>query len=166
MANIITSLRVVFSIAMLFFKPLSAGFFTMYFLAGFTDMIDGTVARKTGNVSELGSKLDTIADMVFFIITVVVLFPYLKLALWIWIWIAVIALVKILSIIYGYITTKSFVSVHSLLNRITGGALFIFPVFIMFGETNIYVLFICSIASVAAINEFVVVKKDVVRMCK
>ena len=27
-------------------------------------MIDGTVARKTGTVSEFGSKLDTVADLI------------------------------------------------------------------------------------------------------
>ena len=40
-------------------------FYALYTVAGFSDMIDGAVARKTDTVSELGSKLDAIADIVF-----------------------------------------------------------------------------------------------------
>ena len=43
-ANIITGSRIVFSIALLFFPPLSSAFYVLYAAAGLTDMIDGTVA--------------------------------------------------------------------------------------------------------------------------
>ena len=39
-------------------------FYILYLVAGFSDMIDGTVARKTGTVSESGSRPDTTADFV------------------------------------------------------------------------------------------------------
>ena len=51
-ANIITGSRIVFSIALLFFPPLSSAFYVLYAAAGLTDMIDGTVARKTNTVTE------------------------------------------------------------------------------------------------------------------
>jgi len=56
-ANIITDSRIVFSIALLFFPPLSSAFFVLYAAAGLTDMIDGTVARKTNTVSDFGEDL-------------------------------------------------------------------------------------------------------------
>ena len=62
MANIITCLRIVCSIALLFCSVFSPAFYTLYIAAGISDMTDGTVARKTGTVSEFGSKLDTAAD--------------------------------------------------------------------------------------------------------
>ena len=65
MANIITSCRILCSAVLLFFPAFSPVFYVLYCLAGFTDMIDGAVARKTDTVSESGSRLDTIADMVF-----------------------------------------------------------------------------------------------------
>lgn len=46
-ANIITSCRILFAIAMLFFELFSFGFFVMYLICAFTDMIDGTIAMKT-----------------------------------------------------------------------------------------------------------------------
>lgn len=62
MANFITSLRIICSIALLFCLALSPAFYALYIVAGFTDMIDGAVARKTNTVSEFGSRLDTVAD--------------------------------------------------------------------------------------------------------
>jgi len=59
MANIITGIRIVLSIALLFCLALSPAFYALYIAAGFSDMIDGAVARKTGTVSEFGSKIDT-----------------------------------------------------------------------------------------------------------
>ena len=37
----------------------------MYLFCGITDMVDGTIARKTKSVSEWGARLDTLADNVF-----------------------------------------------------------------------------------------------------
>ena len=65
MANIITGIRIVLSVALLIFPALSPAFFVLYVAGGLSDMIDGAVARKTGTVSEFGSKLDTIADIIF-----------------------------------------------------------------------------------------------------
>ena len=48
MANIITASRIIISIALLFFPALSPEFYALYLAAGITDMLDGTVARKTG----------------------------------------------------------------------------------------------------------------------
>ena len=57
-ANIITAPRILLSVVLLFLPILGAGFYVIYLLCGVTDMIDGTVARKTGAVSEFGAKLD------------------------------------------------------------------------------------------------------------
>ena len=65
MANIITFVRILCSIAILFCPVFSVAFYSLYITAGLTDMIDGWVARKTNTVSEFGAKLDTVADFVF-----------------------------------------------------------------------------------------------------
>ena len=74
-ANIITGLRILCSILLLFFPVFGAGFYIIYLLCGFSDMIDGTVARKTNSISEFGSKIDTIADLVFVAVSLIKLFP-------------------------------------------------------------------------------------------
>ena len=61
-ANLITATRIFCSIALLFCQPFSPLFIVVYLVAGFTDMIDGVVARRTNTASEFGAKLDTAAD--------------------------------------------------------------------------------------------------------
>ena len=68
MANSITGIRIACSIVLLFCPAFSPAFYTLYIIAGVSDMIDGTVARKTGTVSEFGSKLDTVADLILVIV--------------------------------------------------------------------------------------------------
>ena len=52
-ANFITDSRIIFSLAMLSFPVFSAGFYFCYVLAGFTDMIDGTIARKIASFAAI-----------------------------------------------------------------------------------------------------------------
>ena len=59
MANIITCIRIVLSIALLFCPALSPVFCALYIAAGFSDLIDGAMARKTGTVSEQGARPET-----------------------------------------------------------------------------------------------------------
>ena len=75
MANIITGIRIVLSVLLLFFPAFSPAFFVLYIAAGASDMIDGAVARKTGTVSEFGSRLDTAADIVFAAVCLIKLLP-------------------------------------------------------------------------------------------
>ncbi len=90
MANIITEIRIVLSAALLFRPALSPGFYALYIAAGFSDMIDGAVARRTGTASELGSRLDTIADIVFVLVCLIKLLPVLSVPIWLYIWIAAV----------------------------------------------------------------------------
>ena len=87
MANVITSCRIIFSIAMLFFPVFSPGFYGSYLAAGFTDMIDGTIARKLGSESEFGAKLDTVADIILVAVAAYKLMPAMIISRMIWIWI-------------------------------------------------------------------------------
>ena len=112
MANIITGIRIVCSIALLFFPVFSPMFYALYIAAGISDMVDGTIARKTGTVSEFGSKLDTAADFVLVVVCLIKLIPVLHIPTWLFIWITIVALIKMINIISGYVMYKEFVAVH------------------------------------------------------
>ena len=64
-ANIITGGRIVFSLPLLFLPLPSVWFYALYLFCGFTDMIDGTIARMTDSASDFGARLDTVADFMF-----------------------------------------------------------------------------------------------------
>lgn len=150
-ANIITSFRIVFSIIMLFCPVFSAQFYGFYIAAGISDMIDGTVARKTGSESEFGAKLDSVADLFFVAAAAVKIFPQISLPKFIWIWTGLIAVVKIARIVVACIRQKKFSIPHSIANKITGFLLFIFPLTIPFVDVQLSAGVVCAVATVATV---------------
>lgn len=153
MANIITFVRILCSIAILFCPVFSVAFYSLYITAGLTDMIDGWVARKTNTISEFGAKLDTVADFVFVVVCLVTLLPIMDIPTWLYVWIGVIALVKIINIVSGYIIQKEFVAIHSLMNKVTGLLLFVLPLTLSFINLRYSAVVVCLVATFAAIQE-------------
>ena len=152
-ANFITSSRIIFSLAMLSFSVFSAGFYFFYMLAGFTDMIDGTIARKFGTESKFGRNFDTIADIVFVASSAYKLFPEFKIPRVIWLWTSIIALIKIINIISGFVRKKKITAVHSLANKVTGAVLCLLPLTLTVLDIRHSSIPVCMIASFAAIQE-------------
>ena len=124
-------------------------------------MIDGAVARKTGTVSGFGSRLDTIADIVFVAVCLIKVLPVLEIPIWLCIWIAIIAFIKVANIAVGYIRQKEFISVHSLMNKMTGGLLFVFPLTLVYMDLRYSATVVCMVATVAAIQEWYLVNRNV-----
>lgn len=153
MANIITIIRILCSIAILFCPVFSVAFYSLYIAAGLTDMIDGWVARRTNTVSEFGAKLDTIADFVFVVICLVKLLPIMDVPVWLYVWIGIIAVIKITNIVSGYVVQKCFVAVHSVMNKVTGALLFVFPLTLSFIDLKYSATAVCIFATFAAIQE-------------
>lgn len=153
MANIITSCRILCSILLLFVPAFSPMFYILYLVAGFTDMIDGTIARKTGTANEFGSRLDTLADIAFVVVCMIKLFPVLIIPTWLCIWIGVIAIIKVFNIISEYILQKKFAAKHTLMNKVTGVVLFILPLTLSIVDLKYSGGFVCTIAILAAVQE-------------
>ena len=153
MANIITGCRIICSILLLFMPAFSHTFFILYLVAGFTDMIDGTIARKTNTANEFGSRLDTIADITFVVACMIKLLPALAIPTWLCIWIGVIAIIKVFNIISGYFIQRTFVAKHTILNKASGVVLFVLPLTLSIVDLEYSGSFVCIIASLAAIQE-------------
>ena len=136
---------------MMFCPLFSPQFYGFYIAAGISDIIDGTVARKTGSSSEFGAKFDSIADLFFVTAAAVKIFPQISLPKFIWIWTGVIAVVKIARIVVACIRGKKFYIPHSIANKITGFLLFIFPFTIPFVDVRLSAGIVCAVATVAAV---------------
>ena len=152
-ANILTGSRIFGSILLLFFPAFSSGFYITYLLCGFSDMIDGTIARKTNSTSNFGSQLDTIADFIFVVISLFKLLPEIHIPHWLWIWSGMIAVIKIRNIIWGYVLKKQFIPLHTIMNKLTGLLLFLLPLTLSFADMKYSSFAVCSIATFAAIQE-------------
>ncbi len=166
-ADLITGTRILCSIGLLFCQPFSASFYVLYLVAGFTDMIDGSVARNTGTVSELGAKLDTAADFVFVAVCLWKLLPGLAVPLWLWIWIALIALIKMVNIISGYVIRKKYVAIHTVMNKVTGILLFILPLTLSVAELKYSAPLVCMAATFRPCEngEFQYLSNNIIYQC-
>ena len=152
-ANIITGSRIVFSLPLLFIPLSSAGFYALYLLCGLSDIIDGTVARRTNSASEFGARLDTLSDFVFMSVALIKFVPHLHIPVWLWIWIGIIAMIKLGNAAWGFVRTKKLISPHTVLNKVTGLFLFLLPVTISFVDLTYTLPIVCAVATVAAIHE-------------
>ena len=152
-ANIITSCRILGSIGLLFCPVFSDGFYVLYLFCGLTDMVDGSIARKTGAVSSFGARLDTVADFLFVIASFVKLVPVIRIPVWIWGWAAVIAVVKLVNLVWGSTQMKQMPSLHTIANKATGLCLFLLPLTMSFVDLRYTAPVVCVIATIAAIQE-------------
>ena len=158
-ANLITSIRMICSFLILLSDPFTTYFYLLYIICGLGDIIDGYVARKTNTVSEFGSQLDTIADFVFFIICLFILLPVLNIQTWIINWIIVIALMKLFNMIKIAKNENKFIAIHSLLNKMTGFLLFLFPLTLQLIPIQYTSMLLCLLATFAVIDENYKIKK-------
>ena len=160
LANIVTSCRILGSILLLFFPAFSAAFYIIYIACGLSDMIDGTIARATNSTSELGSKIDTAADFVFVTASLIKLLPAIHLPGWLWFWSGVIAVIKISNIIWGFVSKKRFMALHTIMNKVTGLLLFLLPLTISFVEPQYTAIIVCAVATFSAIQEAIWIITD------
>lgn len=158
MADTVTSVRMAASLILLILPLLSAWFLAVYTLAGLTDALDGWVARKAGTASEFGARLDSIADLLFYGVLLLRLFPVLWQALPAMIWYAVAAVVLVRLVAYAVAAVKyhRFASLHTWLNKLTGGAIFLLP-YVLSGPGGIgYSWGVCLIAFAASAEELAI----------
>ena len=153
MANYITVIRIICSIALLFCPVFSPAFYVLYIAAGLSDMLDGYVARKTNTDSRFGAKLDTIADYVFVIVCLIKLLPVIRIPIWLYVWTGIIAFIKVVNIISGFAVQKTFMAVHSAMNKATGVLLFLLPLTIPALPLKYFAIVVCAAATFAAIQE-------------
>jgi Phosphatidylglycerophosphate synthase len=154
--NILTGFRIAGSILLMFIKPLSIPFYVFYTLCGVTDILDGYIARKTRNTSTLGAKLDSIADLIFIVVMLFVLFPLFSFHKLVLFWTIGIAVIRIVSLIVGYAKYKSLTFLHTYANKATGLILFLFPyIYLIFGANRTEYI-ILLVATLSALEEITI----------
>lgn len=153
MANFITIIRILCSLALLFCIPLSLPFFVLYAVAGLSDIFDDRIARKTNTATKFGAKLDTFADIVFAAVVLIKLLPHLELPVWMIVWVGVIALIKLVNIVIGFVRHHTLTAVHSVINKFTGVLVFILPFTIPIINIQYTAGLVFVVATVAAIME-------------
>lgn len=152
-ANILTVSRIILALILLiFFKNISVLYIIMYSIAEFTDMIDGTIARKTNSCSSKGAMLDTIADLLLNASLVKIVFTMKIMTKKLTVWMFVALFVGILSPIINFVKHKRLFFIHSIPCKIVGGLLTVVPFAIYFGFIVPYLNFMLMLISFSMIE--------------
>ena len=158
LADTLTALRMAASVGLLFLPPGSAGFLSVYALAGLTDALDGWLARKTGTASDFGARLDSMADLLFYGVVLIRLIPVLRRLLppAIWYVVAGILLVRLTAYAAAAVRFHRFAALHTRLNKLTGLSIFFLPCVISIPAAAAYSWLVCMLALAASLEELVI----------
>jgi CDP-diacylglycerol--glycerol-3-phosphate 3-phosphatidyltransferase len=154
--NFISISRIIFSLILIFVRPLSIVFYTIYIICGLSDIMDGFIARKTGTASSLGAKLDSISDLIMTCVLLLVLYPIINPTTKVLLWVILIGIIRIASMTVALKKYKTFAVLHTYGNNLTGIVLFIFPLLLTYIHVTVLINIICVVASISAIEEFII----------
>jgi len=141
---------------MLLIPAASGLFLIIYLFCGLTDIADGYIARHYHAETNFGAKLDSLADFIFWGITIYILlfrtnFEFNLFLISICIIIAAIRLMNFIITRYKF---KQWAMMHTFGNKLTGLALFlIYPLWIYF---NLIPYFVIIIPLLSALEEGII----------
>lgn len=151
--NLITVLRFLGALGLLFFDVGGVAFWVMYFACGLSDMADGFLARKLHCESKTGALLDSLADLTFVVCCCIKLIPILALPKWLWFWGAAIVLIKFINQISALVMYWKCVLLHTIANKATGLLLFVGVPLTVFLKSIIPMVITAIVATFAAVQE-------------
>lgn len=151
-------MRIVGTFCLLFLEPLNTSFYVVYTVSGVSDVLDGWIARMTKTTSDFGSKLDSVADLMFYAVMLIKILPILwqVLPLSIWIISGLMLLIRLIS--YGVAACKyhRFSSMHTYLNKLTGACVFAIPYLVRLSFFIGYIWVAAIIAMLGTIEELLI----------
>lgn len=159
--NILSFLRIILAVLLIPTLTVKIIFVALYITIGITDVLDGLIARKFGYESDLGAKLDSIADLVFYSIVV---FIFVKqffsiLGTMHQVMLMVIIFIRFLNMFLTKLKYKSIVFVHTFSNKVSGLIVYIIPIVFLFTRASFVVWFILMIIFIAAAEELMITIK-------
>ena len=157
-ANAITSLRIIGALALMFVAPFSKAFFIIYTASGVSDVLDGFVARITKKVSDFGARLDSVADLLFYAVMTVKIFPVLieRLPVGIWYAVTAVVIVRLVSYLLAAVKYHRFASLHTKLNKATGLAVFMIPYMLNLSFGPTYCMAACTVSAASSLEELAI----------
>ncbi len=156
--NILSICRIGFSGMLLLFTGNPILFLIIYFLAGITDVADGYIACKYGWTSRTGALLDSLADAIFFLCIILIIWLNYKTVITDnLLWLVLILALKLCSLITGLIRFRKAVAIHTIANKAIGLLLFFSIPLILFSIPEFIINTIFIISLLPAIEEFLII---------
>ena len=131
-------------------------FLVIYVLCGFTDLIDGPIARKTNSSSTLGATLDTVGDVGTYLALTKILIKNKLVPDYILVWIiSAGVLFGACALVSKKRFNKTYLP-HTYLGKIFGGTVFVLPIAMQVVDGAIWMAVICTIATIHVLELFIV----------
>jgi len=155
--NILSFLRIILSLYLFIIWDKPYILLSIILVIGFTDILDGYIARKFNQKTIIGAWLDSIADFIFYISLIICVIIYeINNILEFKYYIIIIFILKILSLIICFIKYKKFGFLHTMGNKITGIIIFIgICIFILFKD-NIGIRIGLYISIISSLEELII----------
>lgn len=154
LANMISMSRIILLIALFFTSHHVWLFLTIYFICGLTDVLDGYIARKTNTQSELGARLDSVADFLFYSVVTVCLIVWLEEKIFIFLpWVVLIVLIRCANLLIAAYKYHSLGFLHTWGNKIAGLLIFTAPPLYLVLQHSAVFWPACFVAALSALEE-------------
>ncbi|MGN0818905.1 MAG: GNAT family N-acetyltransferase [Christensenellaceae bacterium] len=143
---------------MCFLQRTSPLFLVIYTVTGLTDVSDGLIARKTGTASKFGATLDSIADLFFYSVSLIKFAPVIwqELPMASRYLILLVILVKLTAYAAAAIKYRRFVAIHTVMNKLTGVAVFLLPYAFFISWESVYCPIVVALAVLSSSEELLI----------
>jgi CDP-diacylglycerol--glycerol-3-phosphate 3-phosphatidyltransferase len=157
-ANILTFSRVVIGFFLFGFKEYNVTYLIIFLYCGISDALDGFFARKFGSVSQMGSTLDTLGDLIVYFGMAKILLSNEKYHFqsWIYFWFAGTLVIFAVAAFIGLGRFKKVYFVHTISGKLLGILVFTVPFGCYFDLQNAIGIAICVAATTNAIESLIV----------
>ena len=156
--NSLTTLRFFGGLALIFLPLPSISFYIVYLICGLTDLLDGFLARKLKTASAFGAKLDSMADLTFYCVSLLRMMPWLRKRLpnWIWYIVGFVIALRLASYLVAAIRFRRFAAVHTIANKATGALVFgVGPMLLLPSWLTPYCAVVTAVAAFSSAEELV-----------
>lgn len=153
--NLLTGVRMLGTVILACLPLLSVPFFVLYAFCGITDVADGVIARKTGRVSDFGARFDSVADIFFYAVMLIRLFPVLRETLpsLIWWFAGAVLILRIGAYLAAACRYRRFAALHTYLNKCTGAMVFALPFLLLTSVAVFFSFAVCAMGALASLEE-------------
>lgn len=141
---------------MLFFTSITNLFLSLYVICGLSDFVDGKLARHLDATSLLGSKLDTVGDILYYIALAKILFVQHQIPIWFYIWIGATVVLFIIAASISKYKFGKFYFIHSFFGKILGVSIFALPFISKMFSVSTGLMVVCSISTIASIETVII----------
>lgn len=156
-ANLISAGRIILLPVMIFFRDYPWVFSSLYLVCGVSDIADGYIARKTNTASDLGARLDSVADFLLFALITTVLILWVGDGLTVFLpFLIIIVFIRFAGMAIAALKYRSFAILHTWANKLTGILVFAAPILYL-AFNNVLVFWpIVFIAMLSALEEVII----------